>query len=207
MNQAATFTLADRVSQTLDGLCRAVAARIAPGIAGWAMQAVMIRLVWIRVRRAEQRITVLLARFRAGKLPVVRRTGERGAAVASPTRLLPRGSTAKLPRGSTAKLPRGFAWLLPMVPSEAACFAGQLRVMLGEAEMVGLLAASAQARRVLAPVCRMLGIDAELLQPPPPLPLPVARGVSVHPEGGGEILPPNFAGPHIEHHRIWWDGD
>jgi hypothetical protein len=67
-------------------------------------------------------------------------------------------------RGET-KLPRRFAWLLALVPCDAAAYASQLRVLLAEPEMMALLAASAQARRVLAPLCRMLGIEASVLAP------------------------------------------
>ena len=49
---------------------------------------------------------------------------------------------------------------MPLVPGEAACFAGQIRGLLAEPEMAGLIAASPQARRVLGPLCRMLGIEA-----------------------------------------------
>jgi len=152
MNHTETFpTVADRFGMSLQGLCRAVAARIAPGLAGWAMEAAMIVLIWTRIRRVEGRIQALLVRFRAGRLrvmPAWRVAGE---------------PAARLPRQPTAKLPRRFAWLLPLVPSEAACFAGQLRVVLAEPEMQGLLAASPQARRVMAPLGRMLGIEASLL--------------------------------------------
>ena len=51
------------------------------------------------------------------------------------------------------------------MPGEAACFAGQIRTMLAEPEMAALMSASPQARRVLGPVCRMLGIEREVLRP------------------------------------------
>jgi hypothetical protein len=47
MAAPAALTAADRFGLTLDGLCRAVAARIAGG----AMQAAMILLIWRRLRR------------------------------------------------------------------------------------------------------------------------------------------------------------
>ena len=134
-------SVADRLALTLDGLCRKVAARVAGGMmATW-----MILLVWQRVRRVERQILRLLERFRSGRL-VVR--------VAGVTR-----SGGVRVRRSGAGLPRRFGWLLPLVPQEAAGFASQLGVLLDEPEMVGLLAASAQARRVLAPLCRMLGVS------------------------------------------------
>jgi len=177
MNQTASFTLTDRLSQILDGLCGAVAARIAPGVAGWAMQVLMIRLVWTRIRRTEGRIKRMLALFQAGRLrpagvPEVR-DRER---VTQPART--RAASPAL------GLPRSFAWLIPFVPYQAAGYASQLRYLLADPEMVALLAAAPQARRVLAPVCRMLGIEAELLVPVGPDDPGLAEVSEVEPEAG-----------------------
>jgi hypothetical protein len=141
------MNLGDRISLTLDNLHRAVAARIAGG----AMQAAMILLVCQRVRRTDRLIRALLARFLAGRLRVV--------AVSR------RGVGAGRTRVISPRLPRGFGWLLPMVPYQAAGFASQFRVSLAEPEMVALIAATPQARRVLGPLCRMLGIEASMLRP------------------------------------------
>jgi hypothetical protein len=152
-------TTVDRIAAALEGLCRAVAARIAGG----ALPAALIVLVWGRVQRAKRDISRLLARFQAQAW--IRR---RPALPAGPVQ---RGSVG-LGRGDRqilvrpVALPRGFAWLLPLVPGEAACFAGQVQAVLGDADMVALLAASPQARRVMRPICRMLGIDASVLREP-----------------------------------------
>ena len=74
-------------------------------------------------------------------------------------------SSGRAGRTAGARLPVGFGWLLALVPQEAAGFAGQVRTLLAEPEMVALLAASPQARRVLKPLCRMLGVEASLLEP------------------------------------------
>jgi hypothetical protein len=142
MNLIETSTVAFRFALTLDGLCRAVAARIAGG----AMSAVMILLVWQRLKRTEKRVQGLLARFLAGRLRVggVGRPGATGARIG----------------GRSGGLPVGFGWLLKLVPFTAAGFASQMRVVLAEPEMVALLAVSPQARRTLRPLCRMLGIKA-----------------------------------------------
>lgn len=57
------------------------------------------------------------------------------------------------------RMPRRFAWLYPLVPADAACYAGYMRVVLAEPEMQALLAACPQAVRALGPLCRMLGIE------------------------------------------------
>lgn len=112
------------------------------------MATVMIVLVWGRIKRVQVRLQALLLRFQQGRL----RVGGPGGRGCSG----PRG-------GGGVALPRRFGWLLPLVPFEAACFAGQIRAVLAEPEMVALLAAAPQARRVLGPVCRMLGIEADVL--------------------------------------------
>jgi len=97
------------------------------------------------------------------------------------------------------------------VPHQAAGFASQLRHMLGEPEMIALLQASAQARRVLTPLCRMLGIEAELLQAPGPedeaavvvSTSPVALGALE----GGDAADERKRPADVQLYRLWWDGD
>jgi hypothetical protein len=207
MNTWASLTISERVAVTLEGLCKAVAARIKGG----AMSAVMIVLVWTRIRRIEGKFQKLLARFRAGRLrarPAVARgpgTREGGTREGGARE----GGGRK--GGAPAGVPRHFGWLLQAVPYEAAGFASQLRHMLAEPEMVALLRASPQARRVLAPLCRMLAIEASLLEPcglqdmgspeepapavAAPVAAPVAASVAAAvaasaPEEGAAIVPP-----------------
>jgi hypothetical protein len=175
MNFVKTLTLSDRLALTLEGLCRAVAARVV----GQAMATWMILLVWRRVRRIEGQVQRLLVRFREGRLRV------RAAAQA--------GGAGGRSGGAAQALPRGFAWLLPLVPSEAACFAGQLSTLLVEPEMVALLQAAPQARRVLAPLCRMLGIEPTLLTP-----CGTERVVSGSDEGPGDPAVPVVKTPVVQ---------
>jgi len=110
-------------------------------------------------------------------------------------------------------LPRRFGWLLPLVPCEAANRASQLRHLLGEPEMQALLGASPQARRVLAPLCRMLGIEAALLtggvarvvEAPPEQDRP-ARSGKVSWRGG---VPPGLLEgvQRVSMYRVRWVGD
>jgi hypothetical protein len=138
-------------------LYAAVAARFRS--AGWT-----IPLIWAvcnRIRRVERRVAKLLALFLAGALPPetvaaprTRRKADRDA-----------GAGVEKAHGVGVKIPRGYGWLIRMVPYVAAGYAGQLRLALTDPEMMALLAASAKARRALAPVCRMLMIEPEVLAP------------------------------------------
>jgi len=147
MDFSAPLPVLARLALTLAGLGRAVAGRVGVGV----MSAAMIVLVWQRVRRVEREIAGLMARFRAGRLRVL---------------VAPRVGRAGLARRVVGSwLPRRFGWLLPLVPAEAAGYAGQVRAVLAEPEMMALLAAAPQARRVLRPLCRMLGIERGVLEP------------------------------------------
>ncbi len=149
MEILASLTIADRIALTLAGLGRAVAARIAGG----AMAAAMILLVWRRIRRVDGQIRGLMERYRAGTLRVLVQSEARSRVGVGRARAV------------SDRLPQRFGWLLPLVPYEAAGFASQLRAQLVEPEMVALLDAAPQARRVLGPLCRMLGIERALLRP------------------------------------------
>jgi hypothetical protein len=99
--------------------------------------------VWGRIGRISTRLERLIALWRAGMLPAprVRRGRVPGAA----------------PRKIVAVLPRVPAWLLVAV-RDAAPYGTRLEEMLSEAECVEFLAAAPQARRLLRPLCRMLGV-------------------------------------------------
>lgn len=162
---------------SLEGLGRAVAGRLAAGI----MNAAMILLIWQRVRNVDRRIRGLLARFQAGRLVVL----------TAPRRV----GLVQAGRVRRAGLPLRFGWLLPLVPGEAACFAGQIRGVLAEPEMAALLAAAPQARRVLGPLCRMLGIEV------PTLAQPVAR-VAVSAGAVREVVRGEVAVPVLRGRRM-----
>ncbi|MBV8094391.1 MAG: hypothetical protein JO110_14435 [Acetobacteraceae bacterium] len=153
-SQPAT-SLSHRLGLTLAGLCEALAGRMARD----RTAVPLLFLAWTRLRRLAVRFEALLADFRAGRLPAapsVRRAAE----------TLPRlPGLAGLPPPFRA--PRDFGWLLRLAP-ESAAFAGQVEYLLADPEMKALLAGSAQAGRMLRPLCRMLGIEAglDVLAPP-----------------------------------------
>ena len=156
------LTVADRFVLALEGLYRAVAARssisVLVGRGTEVLAGALITLICNRIRRVEGRVARMLVRFQAGTLRVC--TAQRGGDGSG----VPRAPVTRVVRPEN-RLPRSFAWLLPLVPCEAANFAWQLRLTLATPEMMALLAAAPQAIRVLAPVCRMLGIEAEVLTP------------------------------------------
>lgn len=137
--------LSERFALTLSALSRAVAACHGRGL----MDVAMIVLVWTRVRRAEVAFLALLERIRSGRfrggwcrVAVVTGAGNRVSAL--PLR---------------GPLPRRFGWLMGVMPYEAAGYASQLRTVLAEPEMAVILRDVASARRILGPLCRMLGVE------------------------------------------------
>ena len=99
--------------------------------------------VWGRIGRIRVRLERLIALWRAGMLPEPRKS---------------RAGQAAQPRVRAAsELPTAPAWLVAAVGA-AAGYGGQLESMLSQAECVRFLAEVPQARRLLRPLCRMLGV-------------------------------------------------
>ena len=104
---------------------------------------VLLVAVWGRIGLIGTRLERLVALWRAGKLPK------------------PRAWLGRVPGTAGTKreqvFPAAPAWLLVAV-REAAPLGARLGDMLSEAECVEFLAAVPQARRLLRPLCRMLGV-------------------------------------------------
>lgn len=132
----------ERIALITENLFRAVASklglRMMPDAMGMAALA--------RIRRVQVLVLALLERVRVGG---VRVSGPRAASVG------PRAVGVR----AASVLPRKFAWMCVMVPYEAAGYGSQLRAVLAEPEMAGLLAACPQAVRLLKPLCRALGVE------------------------------------------------
>ena len=165
--------LSRRLAQIIEGLCGALAARMAKD----RNAAPVLFVVWTRLRRLA-RFEKLVADIRAGRGPAVRDRLE---------------SLPQLPGllGSPPPpLPREFGWLLRVAP-ESVAYAGQVEYLLADPEMKALLAGSPQARRLLRPLCRMLGIrpGPELVaaRPGPPDATQSGAATSGSPPGSDQI--------------------
>jgi hypothetical protein len=154
MNYHEASSSAGRFFAIAEALCWAVGKAIRPGFISAVLAMVVVR----RIHRVRGALLALEARFLAGR---VRRRVVRAVVVGSE----PAVRVVRRRVSVAERLPRGFACLFPLVPGDAACFAGQLRVVLAEPGMVALLAGCPQAVRVLAPLCRMLGIEREVYVP------------------------------------------
>jgi hypothetical protein len=135
---------ADRLALLIEGLCAAIAARGAVG----ALTAALQCLIWGRLKRTAARVRRLAVRIAGGQ------------PLAAPRRRAPEPSRPGRP--PPPRLPRGYAWLVRLVPASAAGAAG-LQALLSEPEMAAL-AQAPPMRRLLRPLCQMLGV------PPPPIP-------------------------------------
>jgi len=168
--------LSDRFTPIIDGLCLAAATRLgAPGPTRWTAGPLMV-LLWVRLRRIAARFAALAGR------PSVRRR----------VFLRPDTMSSTPPRPPTKRkcLPRRFAWLVRLVPEAASC-GTQLQHLLSDPAMAALLAASPQARRILRPLCRMLGVAHATAQPASPKrPEPTARTPRRRQNLGADHAPP-----------------
>jgi hypothetical protein len=161
---------AERLAALIDGLCKAVAAHGVRGL----LTAPLMLLLWSRLRRMEGRARRLASRIAAGApLSVARRRG-----------LVPRSARSR----PYTRLPRGVLWLVKVVPGTASG-AASLQFLLADPDMAAL-AQAPPMRRLLRPLCRMLGVRPPPIvktpAPPPetaaPLPLPLPRaGDPPHP--------------------------
>jgi hypothetical protein len=93
-----------------------------------------------------RRFDGLVSRYRAGRL-----RGISTPRVVTPGR--------KVVNKSVIRMPRKFAWLVMTGKHHAAGYGAKLQTVLNTPEMAELLAASAQARRILRPLCRALAVE------------------------------------------------
>ena len=107
---------------------------------------VLLVAVWGRIGRIRTRLERLIRLWRAGMLPKPRKSCTGGTRV---------GGSPK------SELPIVPAWLLVAV-REAAPYGTRLEHLLSQDECVEFLAAVPQARRLLRPLCRMLGVGVKV---------------------------------------------
>ncbi len=139
---------AERFARVIDGLCRAVA----EGGGRGGLAGPLVILIWSRLRGLAVRFTALAARIQAGRH---RRVFSRRRPRPAPR------------RPSRRALPQSNAWLLRLVP-QASASGSQLQQLLADPEFAALADAAPQMRRLLRPVCRMLGVRAPPPRPPDP---------------------------------------
>jgi len=132
-------------------------------VGNWAgrgrLESVMAVLLYGRVAAMGRRLERMLARFAAGHR--MRREKRCWRPSAHAQTQSDSASVAPTPR----LWPRRFGWLCAIGTHEAAGIGGQLGVVLAHPDMAALLAAAPQARRLLSPLCRALGVEAALLGP------------------------------------------
>jgi hypothetical protein len=93
-----------------------------------------------------RRIDALLARYQAGTLRSLA-----AARVVQPGR--------KIVNQPALRMPRKWAWLVITGKHHAVVYGLQLQQVLAQPDMAELLEVSAQARRILRPLCRALAVD------------------------------------------------
>ena len=113
-------------------------------LGAWRVEPARAVVLYRRINGTLSRIERMLVRFRAGRLWRVTQR------VAVPGR--------RVCHKAGVRLPRRFGWLVQLGGYQAAGFGSQLHSVINTPEMAELLAASAQAGRVLRPLCRALAV-------------------------------------------------
>lgn len=152
---------AERLADILEMLCRAVADCGGRKLLG----ALLVVLIWTRLRRLSTRVLRLAARIEAGAPPAKPRRG-------------------RAPRPPPLRLPRGKAWLVRLMRVEAAAAGSQLQHLLNHPDMRALAAADPRMGRLLRPGCHMLGV------PPTPEIAKPARSIPPAPAAAEPAQPP-----------------
>jgi hypothetical protein len=99
-----------------------------------------------RLNRTARRVAALMSLL--ARHGAYRRRGEASG----------RGFSLEKPRERTCPIPTTPAWLIAALRHEAAAYASQLSHLLAEPGISELLDAAPAAKRLLRPLCRMLGI-------------------------------------------------
>ena len=153
MDAAPSATAPQTVAANLRTILRGLLAELG----NWRLEPVFAVLLYGRIGGIAGRIERMLTRFRAGRLW---RATHRARAQGRCGHMAGRGPA----------LPRRFGWLVRAGGHQAASFGTQLQAVLNAPEMAELLAASAQARRILRPLCRALAVDMPGIVAEPPRP-------------------------------------
>ena len=136
--------LARRFGLIMAGLAGLIAARMLrmPEYAG------LIVTLWHRLQRAARRFERVVSR------PVVVVTRDKGPVAVRVAR----------ERKPQVRLPQGHGWLVRVLGWEAAGYMSQLEALLATPGMDGLRASRPALGRILRPVCRMLGVGANVMR-------------------------------------------
>ena len=154
----------------LGGILATLRTGIARYAVGDAARAVLLHSLAGRIARMAVRFDRLFARWQAGTLP-----SQTGAA--------PRPSRAGrpgTPRPPRLRLPTGRMWLFHVAQPPAALALSHLQHWMAHPDLPAFLAAAPQAGRLLRPLCRLVGLEAQpgvpaelnLPEPPPFRPSP-----------------------------------
>jgi len=185
--------LPQRIALIIDGLCQAAAARLGRK----RETGLLLILLWSRLRPVAARLAAIVARAATLRLAVPRQRSMKPPSRPPVARTLPARTP---PPPSSPRLPQRIAWLVRLVP-EAAPYASQLQHLLSEPEIAALLAASAPARRLLRPLCRMLAVRLTAAETAAsPASPPVIAGTNPRPAVTPSRKPPRSATIPFQHH-------
>jgi hypothetical protein len=149
MDHSFLIGLRGRFAQITAGICRAVGLCLGGGVRPAVLPVDLAMAAYRRVRRVETLLLALMGRVLAGRL------------VAGSTRVRSVVADEVKARAGVRPdvvLPRRFGWLVGLVGHEAAGRASQLAHLLDDPEMAALVRDVPRARRILAPLCWMLGV-------------------------------------------------
>ena len=117
--------------------------------------------LWNRLTEAAERFAAIAAH------PVARSRRRPAEPAPVPADAVPADAVPTWPPAPRRTLPRSYGWLARMAP-ETVPFGIEFAYLLGQPEMMELLATAPRLWRVLRPLCRMFGITPPAAPPPAP---------------------------------------
>ncbi len=146
MNQIASLAPAERLAYIIENLCQVIGRRSDWRLGLACLPGQLLFQIWKRLRGIAFRFRARIARNTANPVPIPARLRKPRLARLGPAR----------PR-KPDPLPRHYAWLLRLI-QETAHGRSQFCDFLADPEMATLLAQDPQLRRILRPLCHILGI-------------------------------------------------
>ncbi len=131
--------------ETVAAKLRLILRGVLAALGAWRVEPALALVLYRRISGTLGQIERMLVRLRAGRLWRL------------PHRIVARGRRARCQ--PEVVLPRRFGWLVQAGGYQAAGLGAQLQAVLNTPDMAELLAASAQARRILRPLCRALAVE------------------------------------------------
>ena len=157
-------------------------AAVAPNMSMSKERFEYVNFIWHYVFRLHRRLNILITQWANGTLP------QPGAPRPAPRPAPDQGQTRAARTPPKFRFPSRRRWLFHVLPGNGYIRSQLQHLIATDPEFAAFLEAAPQARRMLNPLCRMLGIDLDA-----PYGVPLLRVTRVKPKASPESQPESAA--------------